>query len=184
MFEIEERQSLPVAQARAGDAGAWNELLRQFRMPLYVYIFQWVREEQTAFDLVQETMVSAVRNIGSLEDESRFGAWLFQIAHQKCIQLWRKQHREEEALKELTEVPVNFEEDPRQVLIRREKEARFLKLLEELPALQRSVLVLFYVDEFSLEEIADITATALGTVKSRLFNARKAFKTLWESETV
>jgi hypothetical protein len=40
----EQEMALPVAMARAGDAGAWNTLLERFRMPLYVYIFQWVRQ--------------------------------------------------------------------------------------------------------------------------------------------
>lgn len=182
MFEIAEPQSLPVSQARAGDAGAWDTLLRHFRMPLYIYIFQWVRNEQTSYDLVQETMLCAIRHIGNLKDENRFGPWLFGIGHQKCIQHWRKQNREDDAMQEFAEAPADFEEDPRQTLIRREKEAQFLRLLEDLPMLQRSVLVLYYIEEFTLEEIASITGTTTGTIKSRLHYARKAFRDLWERE--
>lgn len=184
MFEIAEPQSLPVAQAKAGDAGAWDALLRHFRMPLYIYIFQWVLNEQTSYDLVQETMLSAIRHIGTLQDENKFGPWLFGIAHQKCIQHWRNQNRQEDAMLEFAEAPTDFEEDPRQTLIRRENESQFLRLLEELPMLQRTVLVLYYIEEFTLVEIASITGTTLGTIKSRLHNARKAFRNLWERESL
>jgi RNA polymerase sigma-70 factor, ECF subfamily len=184
MFEIAEPQSMPVSQAKAGDAGAWDTLLRHFRMPLYIYIFQWVRNEQTSFDLVQETMLSAIRHIEGLQDEGKFGPWLFGIAHQKCLQFWRKQNREDDAMQEFAEAPADYEEDPRQTLVRREKEAQFLRLLEVLPLPQRSVLVLFYIEEFSLEEIASITGATLGTVKSRLHYARKGFRDLWERESL
>jgi RNA polymerase sigma factor (sigma-70 family) len=103
MLNVAEKESLPVAQAKAGDAGAWDALLRRYRLPLYVYLFQMVGHEQTSFDLVQETMVNAVRNIGTLQHEDKFGSWLFGIAHQKCIQLWRKQNREESALREMVD---------------------------------------------------------------------------------
>jgi RNA polymerase sigma-70 factor (ECF subfamily) len=184
MFEIAEPQSMPVSQAKAGDAGAWDTLLRHFRMPLYIYIFQWVRNEQTSYDLAQETMLSAIRHIEGLHDDDKFGPWLFGIAHQKCLQFWRKQNREDEAMQEFAEAPADYEEDPRQTLVRREKEAQFLRLLEVLTLPQRSVLVLYYIEEFSLEEIASITGVTLGTIKSRLHYARKAFKDLWERESL
>lgn len=177
-------QLLSVAQARNGDPDAWDTLLRRYRLPIYIYIFQLVRNEQTSFDLVQETMVSAIRNIGMLQDDRKFASWLYRIAHQKCLQLWRRQNREGHALRELGEEPDDYEENPRQMLIREEQRARFLELLEQLPFEQRSALVLFFVEEFSLDEIASITGTSVGTVKSRLHYAKKALRALWEKENV
>jgi len=179
-----ESDRLTVSQAKAGDAEAWNTLFGRYRLPLYAYVFQMVRQEQTSFDLVQDTMISALQHIGSLQNESRFGSWLFGIAHQKCIQLWRHQRREDAALLELTEIPADFEEDPRRALIQQEQEAEFLSLLQKLPLPQHSVLALYFIEEFSLEEIADITGAALGTVKSRLHYAKQAFRELWKEEAV
>jgi RNA polymerase sigma-70 factor, ECF subfamily len=173
-----------VALARSGDAGAWNALLERYRMPLYVFIFQFAHDEEASFDLVQETFLSAVRHIGSLEDDSRFASWLFGIAHQKCIQRWRKLSREEEALKDLAESPSDFEDDPRRALIRREQEADFLRLIDQLPPLHRSALVLYFIEDFSIAQIAEISGVSSGTVKSRLHYAKKAFKELWEERIV
>ena len=184
MVDMTEGELLAVSQAKAGDAEAWDALLKRYRMPLYIYIFQLVRSEQTSFDLVQETMMSALRHIGTLQNEEKFGSWLFGIAHQKCIQLWRKQTREDDALKELAEAPIDFEDDPRGALIKREQEAEFFRLLNELPWPQRSVLVLYFVEDFSLDEIAGITGTPLGTVKSRLHYAKKTFRQLWKEKVV
>jgi RNA polymerase sigma-70 factor (ECF subfamily) len=137
-------------------------------------VFELVYDEQTSLDVVQETFVAAVRHLASLRDDAKFGSWLFGIAHQKCIQRWRKGSRETEALKELAEVPAESELDPAELLIRQEEEAEFMNRLNQLPLPHRSVLLLHFVEDFSLEEIATITESPLGTVKSRLHYAKKA----------
>jgi len=183
MLVVAEPEQLPVAEARTGEPAAWDALFHRYQLPLYVYVFELVRDEQDSLDIVQETFINAVRHIGSLREDGKFGSWLFGIAHQKCIQRWRKQSREETVLEEFAAVPVELEDDPAELLIRQEQEAEFMTLLNRLPLPQRSVLLLHFVEEFSLEEIAGITSTALGTVKSRLHYAKKALGKLIEEET-
>ena len=180
MLVVSEREQLPVEQARAGSADAWDVLFKRYQLPLYVYVFEWVREEQASLDIVQEVFINAIRHLGGLREDARFGSWLFGIAHQKCIQRWRKQHREESMLEAFSETPPGWEEDPMELLIRREEEEAFLKLIEQLPAPQRSVLLLHFLEDFSLEEIAAVTGAQLGTVKSRLHYAKKALRKLFE----
>ena len=98
------------------------------------------------------------------------------------MQRWRKQRREESALEEFAATAAELEDDPANLLIRREQEAEFVHLLNQLPVTQRSVLMLHFLEEFSLEEIAGITDAALGTVKSRLHYAKKALRELIEKE--
>jgi RNA polymerase sigma-70 factor (ECF subfamily) len=131
---------------------------------------------------VQETFIAAIRHIGSLRDDEKFGSWLFGIAHQKCIQRWRKQNRDELLRGEIAEAPHEFDDGPDDLLIRREQETEFMNLLNQLPLPQRSVLLLHFIEDFSLEEIAGITETQLGTVKSRLHYAKKALRELLEEK--
>jgi RNA polymerase sigma-70 factor (ECF subfamily) len=180
MLVVAERKQLPVPQAKAGEPEAWDILFRRYQLPLYVYVFELVHDEQTSLDLVQETFIAAVRHIGGLRNDDKFGSWLFGIAHQKCIQRWRKQNREEILLDEIPDVPDESENNPDDLLIRQEQEAQFMQLLDQLPPPQRSVLLLHFVEDFSLEEIASITETRLGTVKSRLHYAKKALRKLLE----
>jgi len=180
MLGVADDEQLPVRQARAGDSGAWDALFRRYQLPLYAYTFELVRDEQASLDLVQETFIAAVRHIGGLRDEARFGSWLFGIAHQKCIQLWRRRDRESAARDELAEAPPEFSDDPGELLLRAEQEAGFMKLLNQLPTPQRSVLLLHFLEDFSLEEIAGITGVSLGTVKSRMHYAKKSLRTLLE----
>jgi len=180
MLVVAEREQLPVPQARAGEPEAWNVLFRRYQLPLYVYVFELERAEQAGLDIVQETFIAAVRHIGGLRDDDKFGSWLFGIARQKCIQRWRKQNREADLREELGAMPVEFEEGPDDWLIRKEQEAEFMELLNRLPLAQREVLLLHFVEDFSLEEIARITEAQLGTVKSRLHYAKKALRKLLE----
>jgi RNA polymerase sigma-70 factor (ECF subfamily) len=182
MLAVAEREQLPVAQARAGDPPAWDALFRRYQLPLYVYVFELLHDEQASLDLVQETFIAAARHLGSLRDDAKFGSWLFGIAHQKCIQRWRKQKREEPWRDELAEAPEEFGDSPNDLLIRQEQEAEFMELLNQLPPPQRSVLLLHFVEDFSLEEIAQITGAQLGTVKSRLYYGKRALRKLLEQQ--
>ena len=180
MLVVAEREQLPVPQARAGNSEAWDTLFKRYQLPLYAYVFELVRNEQTSLDLVQETFVNAVRHIDSLRDDEKFGSWLFGIAHQKCIQQWRRQDRESALREELADEPAGGNDSPLDLLLREEQEAEFMKLLDQLPVPQRSALLLYFVEDFSLEEIARITGAQLGTVKSRLHYAKRALRKLLE----
>lgn len=173
-----EPERLPVREARAGDPTAWAALLARYRLPLYAYVCELVHHDQTALDIVQETFINAARYISSLRNDDKFGSWLFNIAHQKCVQHWRKKRPESVALDEQDDELVDADSDPSELLIRKEQEAAFMNQLAQLEPPHRAVILLHLVEEFSLEEIATITETKLGTVKSRLHYARKALKKL------
>jgi len=183
MLVVAEREQLPVPQARAGDPDAWDLLFRRYQLPLYVYAYELVHDEQASLDIVQETFINAARHIASLRDQGKFGSWLFGIAHQKCLQRWREQDREAAALGEIAAAPLQLHEGPDEVLIRQEQEAQFMALLNRLPLPQRSVLLLHFIEDFSLEDIAAVTGAALGTVKSRLYYAKQALRKLIEEES-
>lgn len=186
MLVVAEPEQLPVRLARAGDAGAWDILFQRYQLPLYVYVFELVRHEQTSLELVQETFINAVRHLGSLQKDEKFGSWLFGIAHQKCLQHWRRQNRAatfQELDDERAELPTELEDSPLDLLLREEQEAELMNLLNQLAPPQRSVLLLYFMEEFSLEEIARITEAQLGTVKSRLHYAKRALRKLLENQS-
>jgi RNA polymerase sigma-70 factor (ECF subfamily) len=182
MLAVADTEQLPMAAARAGDARAWDVLFQRFQLPLYAYVHELVRHEQTAFDIVQETFIAAARHVAGLRDDAKFGSWLFGIAHQKVIQHWRKPARDHEPLDELAEVLPCDTDDPRDWLIRREREAEFFASVAKLPEPQREVLLLHFLEDFSLEEIADIACAPVGTVKSRLHYAKRALRQLMKEQ--
>ena len=178
MLAVAEPKKLPVSEARAGEPAAWDTLFRRYQLPLYVYVFELVHHEQATLDIVQETFIGACRHIGTLRDDEKFGSWLFGIAHQKCVQQWRRQGREKMFTDEIPDEAEFLDDGPLNLLLRKEEEAEFMNLLNQLPLPQRSVLLLYFVEDFSLEEIARITGAQPGTVKSRMHYAKKALRKL------
>jgi RNA polymerase sigma-70 factor (ECF subfamily) len=180
---LPEEQSL-VAAARRQEPAAWDRLLASYQAPLHAYVAELIRDPTAAQDLVQESFRRAVKHIAGLREEGRFGSWLFGIAHQQCLQYFRKdrRHRERfaESLEPLEEPVDEGVADPCSHLMRQEEAEAFFVLMERLPAAQRSVLLLHILEDFSLEEIAVIMAVPVGTVKSRLHHAKRAVRTLVE----
>jgi len=165
-------EQLPVAEARAGEPAAWDALFRRFQLPLYAYVQELIRHESTSLDIVQEAFIRAVHHIGTLRNDGNFAGWLFRIAHQLCQQHWRRL-RPVEALDEMHEAELaDGVADPAAELVSAEQRERFFAAIESLPEPHRAVVLLHYLEDFSLEETAEITALPLGTVKSRLHYAR------------
>lgn len=176
-----------VAAARRHEPDAWNHLLQHYQLPLFTYARELLRDREAALDAVQETFRAAVRNIGGLRDDAKFASWLFGIVHQKCLQHLRRKKRDGELFGEpaVDAVETNAEcvddaPDPGALLLGEEQAARFFALVEELPAVQRSALLLHVLENFSLEEIAAIAGAPVGTIKSRLFHAKRALRRLVE----
>ncbi len=178
MLAVAEAEQLPVAAARDGDAAAWDALFRRYQLPLYVYVVELLHNEQAALDVVQEAFINATRYIRSLRDDTKFGSWLFSIAHQKVQQHWRRPKRDEPLPDDFSEEFVATEELPPDAVIRAEQEEELMTVVKQLSEAHRSVLLLHFLEGFSLEEIASVTDVSVGTVKSRLHYAKKALRTL------
>lgn len=177
-----------VQAARRHEPEAWSILLKEHQLPLYAYAAELLGDETGALDVVQETFAAAVRHIGSLREDARFGSWLFGIAHQKCVQRWRRSRRAEEVFApsaedapDAGEYPDDGTPDPRATLLRREESEEFFATVATLSPAHRSVLLLHVLEEFSLEDIARITEVPVGTVKSRLHHAKRALREALEA---
>lgn len=176
MRAVAEDANLPVAAARTGSPDAWDTLFRRYQLPLFTYVMDLLRDEQTSLDLVQETFLRAVRHLGSLREDARFGSWLFGIAHQQVVQQWRRRGRSPFADDPVPETAIADDPAPGHDLVRQEEAERLLAAVDALPEAQRSVVLLHYLEDFPLIEIARITGAPLGTVKTRLHHARRALR--------
>ena len=183
MLAVAGIEQLPVREARAGDPDAWDALFRRYQLPLYAYVYELVHDEQTSLDIVQEAFINATRHIGSLRSDAKFGSWLFGIARQKVGQHWRKPTRTQPLDDEHPDGLEDPTEGPDEWLLRREEEEAFMNRLQSLPVAQRDVLLLHFLEDFSLEEIASITEVPLGTIKSRMHHAKRALRALLKETT-
>jgi RNA polymerase sigma-70 factor, ECF subfamily len=156
-----------VLRAQSGDKEALNELLLAVQEPLYRYIFRLVGKSTLAEDILQEVFILIYRKLRWLQEPELFRPWAYRIAtreafkHLKREKRWSEQVRDEVIL-ETTPVPPI-------------EETFAAELLEDLPhhiagvsPASRAVLILYYLHEMTLDEVADVLGIPLGTVKSRL----------------
>ena len=162
-MEISKQEIFLVLRAQAGDREALDELLQLVQEPLYRYIARLVTSRALAEDILQEVFILMYRKLRWLRDPELFRPWAYRIAtreafkHLKRERRWTDSSVDESALEELP-APVRDNLTPELVA----------HLVEQVSPASRAVIVLHYLHEMQLDEVADVLGVALGTVKSRL----------------
>lgn len=131
-------------------------------------------------DIVQNIFIKAFVNLNSFQKGKKFGSWLYGIAHNECIDNWRKYKKHSgnislESNEELFSVLAS-DENVEQTFVRKNQSNDIKKSLEKLPVKFREVLVLKYLEDKSYEEVGDILKKPTSTVGTLLSRAKKRFK--------
>ncbi len=169
-----------IQSARKGDLDSFNSLVLVYQHQVYNLAYRIMATEAAAADATQEAFISAYKNLKSFRGGS-FKSWLLRIVTNACYdELRRKKRRPAISLDELTdeqdndlEFDVPSPEDGPETVVQRRELAELIQIgITTLPEDQRVALVLSDVQGLSYDEIADLTNTNLGTVKSRLSRGR------------
>ncbi len=166
---------LLLEQIAGGDESALETLFERCGDRLYAYIFSMVKDESSAQDVLQETLIAIWKQAGSYRGEGRMIAWAYGIARNKALRTYRR--RENLPLDEQVENSAqSIGGDPeRQAQLQQRREV-LRRGLNALAPQYREVLDLFFLHDMKLKEIAAICKIPLGTVKSRLNHARRELK--------
>lgn len=165
-----------------GDNSAYYQLYKLYSRAMYNTAFRIVKNEQDAEDILQESFVSAFKNLGAFSNNSTFGAWLKKIVVNKAINYLRKKHIQVFSLEESVHDSVESEEDdltPQGYTITAVKEA-----IHKLPEGYRLVLTLYLLEGYDHQEIADILKITVSTSKSQYNRAKKKLLTLVQNKEV
>lgn len=156
-----------VLRAQSGDRDALDELLKIVQEPLYRYIYRLVGERGAAEDILQEVFIRIYRKLVWLESPELFRPWAYRIASRETFRHLQKEKRWEEQIRDEAVLAAIPDAAP--------EESFAPEILERLPELiarvspaSRAVLILHYLDEMSLVDVAEVLGIAPGTAKSRL----------------
>lgn len=156
----------------AGDARAFEELYARNRGALWRFIQRLVRDATAADDVFQECWSRVIGSRERYRPTARFATWLYRIAHNCCMDYWRRSGRraahettDDEAIAAATDSPAT---DPLEVAAKCEAATQLSAALERLPQEQRLAFLLYVEGGFSVAEIAELTGTGAETAKSRL----------------
>jgi RNA polymerase sigma-70 factor (ECF subfamily) len=158
---------------RHGDLRAFEALYERHRGSLYRYVLRQCRDSETAADLFQEVWGRVISNRDRYEVRARFTTYLFHIAHNCCVDYFRRQSARRAGLTDTVDdwgdqLVSPMHERPDAQLARAQLERAFRASLAELPQDQREVFLLYEETGLDLEEIAYVTGVGMETAKSRL----------------
>ncbi len=165
-------------RCRRREKEAFDELIGGWERRLFYYIRRLVDDEQEAWDILQETWLKVFRGITSLRNPASLSSWLYRIARNTAVSHLRKDRIEYERYQNGEYLPTDIEDNVQMSL---EDVEELHRALKELSLPHREVLTLYFLEDFSIEEIAEILEVASGTVKSRIHYAKRALKTRLES---
>jgi RNA polymerase sigma-70 factor (ECF subfamily) len=169
--EVEDRDL--ILRARRGDVDAYNVLVSRWEKRVYNYLLHVLRDREDALDLCQETFLKAYRALGRLEEVDRFPQWIFRIARNEAVSLYRRNRFEADSEDaEAVRDQAAASAPPGRVELQLAVQAA----LERLKPDQREVVVLKVYQGFKFHEIAEILDSPVSTIKSRLYTALEALK--------
>jgi RNA polymerase sigma-70 factor (ECF subfamily) len=167
-----------VRRAQRGDQEAFGVLVARHQRYVYNLAYRLLREVGEAEDLAQEAFLRAWRGLGGFRGEAKFTTWLYRIVTNLCYNRLSGLHRQllEADLDDLDSLALPREADPSLAVEMVEQRAFLHRQVAALPEKYRLVITLFYLQEFSYQEMAQVLDLPLGTVKTHLFRARERLK--------
>ncbi|GJM79301.1 MAG: RNA polymerase sigma factor SigW [Paenibacillus sp.] len=170
-----------VKLARKGDQGAFAELVDLYKDKLYHLAYRMLSNRHEAEDIVQETFLRVHKNWIRYDDKQKFSTWIYRIATNLCIDRLRKRKpsyyldaemNDQEGMDGYTLIPGD-ERTPESEYLLSETQQTIHQAIDGLPAKYKSVIVLRYLQEMSLQEISEVLDMPVTTVKTRVHRGRE-----------
>lgn len=176
-----EEELRTVESVLGGDVNAFETLVLSYEKNVYNLALRMVKNPEDASDMAQEAFIRAYNSLASFRGESKFSVWLYRIVSNVCLDFLRSRSRHptvslsvEDDEGEETELDIPDEsQSPEALLERRLTRDSVRRGLDALSEEYRQILLLREIQGLSYDEIAETLSMELGTVKSRIFRARK-----------
>jgi RNA polymerase sigma-70 factor (ECF subfamily) len=193
MLEQEPSSETDLLQrAQSGDMDAFAELQTRLEAPIRRFVWRLIGTSPEEDDILQDSLIALYLNLDRIDPPENLRPYVFRIVRNRCYDLLRKRRRFEQI--SLDEEPVESwvslsepaltgsqpEEVAHWLMVQMEVQAA----MERLPELQRQTLILYSEENLSYQEIAEAMNTGMGTVKSRLFYAKKMLRQLLSPQTL
>ncbi|WP_164669795.1 sigma-70 family RNA polymerase sigma factor [Virgibacillus doumboii] len=143
--------------------------------------FTYVKDKETAKDIVQNTFIKCYENLDNFRCESTLKTWLYRITINECKDYLRSWHHRKVQAKSFIQETVNsILPSAEDKVIRESENQEIKKFVFSLPKIYREVIYLYYYKSFIIEEIAEVTDLSINTVKTRLRRGRQKLKSIME----
>ncbi|GIP41403.1 ECF RNA polymerase sigma factor SigW [Paenibacillus sp. J31TS4] len=170
-----------VKLSRKGDRSAFAELVDMYKDKIYHLAFRMLSQSQTAEDIVQETFLRVYRNLDRYDESQKFSTWIYRIATNLCIDQLRKRKPSYSPDAEMPDgegadwysLLPSEEATPEDQIMLSETQLQIREAIQSLPEKYKSVVILRYLHDMSLQEIGDVLDMPVTTVKTRVHRGRE-----------
>lgn len=160
---------------QSGDKNSLNTLVERWHLNFCKISYLIVKDADIAKDIAQESWKTIFLKLNDLKDSEKFGSWAISIVNRKSIDFLRGNkrvlQRKEDYQREVKKEELLCENEEPII-----DEGKLKSVITQLPENQQIIIKLFYVQEYTLKEIAELLNISVGTAKSRLFHAREKIK--------
>lgn len=190
-------EALVQSYRQARDMNSFKALVRRYQNRIFNSAYHLLGNKEEAEEVVQDTFVKVHQGIDHFREDASFGAWVFRISHNLCVDILRnrKKRKALQTIPFISRVGEDAEGDfeagvddvadmtlePAQVLDLKEESAIIEASLKSLPEAQRAVLILHDLEGFQYQQIAEIIGASIGTVRSRLHYGRIKLKEMLDA---
>lgn len=178
MTEVSEKKI--IEKVLGGDANAFEELVLKYEKTVYNLALRMVGDRDDAFDMTQEAFIKAYGSLSSFRGDSKFSVWIYRITTNVCLDFLRSKSRKQQVSLTVSDDDEDAQldipdpkADPEQQLMQKMSMQSVEEGLKTLPDKQRQILVMRELGGMSYAEIGAALSLEEGTVKSRIFRARK-----------
>ncbi len=177
--------------ARNGDRGAFADLVELYKDKIFHLAYRMLNNTHEAEDAVQETFLRVYMNLDRYDENQKFSTWIFRIGTNLCIDRLRKRKKKTYSLD--AEMPdgegndfysmlPGHEDTPEKQVILSETQQQIRKAIDTLPEKYKSVVILRYLHDLSLQEIGEVLDMPVTTVKTRVHRGREYLRKKLEQE--
>jgi RNA polymerase sigma-70 factor, ECF subfamily len=176
--------------ARTGDRNAFAELVELYKDKIFHLAYRMLNNKQEAEDAVQETFLRVYTNLQRYDENQKFSTWIFRIGTNLCIDKLRRRKNTYSLDAEMPDGEGNdyyamlpsHEDTPEKQVIVSETQEQIRNAIESLPEKYKSVVILRYLHDMSLQEIGDVLQMPVTTVKTRVHRGREYLRKRLEQE--
>ena len=158
-----------------GEKQYFSEIMQRYKNLVYSIAFKMVSNKEDANDLAQEVFIKIYNNLDKYFPEFKFSTWIIRITTNHIIDYMRKKRCEVISIEDVS-YKLAADNTPELQYIKKEEEFFLNSLLDALPEMYKTPLILYHKQGLSYQEIANITNQPLSKVKNRIFRGRKILK--------
>jgi len=151
-------------------------LYKRYSGKIFGKCISLLKEEAKAADATQEVFMKILINLSKFSGKSKFSTWIYSITYNFCIDMIRREKKDPSLLVDDIETKYDKEDDVEDIYLLEMKVKRLKIILEEIPVMDKSILLMKYQDDMSIKEISEITQKSESAVKMKIKRAKQKFR--------